>query len=241
MHTVQVNLFLKEQYILGEPIIATFQAQNLGSEAIGLNLGMRHEEHFTFSLMDPDKRSISKTRLQREGGSSPSPIFLLYPQQSHTQTLILDKWLPICIPGLYEMEWSGPILRQIPEEVLSGRERFIVKPRNAEYLENLCADLAQKALVPPVGNKEACTLLGWVRDPIAIPHIVTVCQGIHVYSEFGRTVLAQEIIPGLRRIGTEEAIAVLNQLKAVRGLEPVLLESEIELAEGNFQRPLAID
>ena len=222
MQEIEADLQFKAAgYVLGEPLIAIFRMRNPGTTTLEVDLGHRRKELFAFSLDDPERRTIHKTKLPAEGGASPLAVVSIPAQQTYEQPLHLDEWFSICIPGQYELEWEGPLLLSVPGGMLSGKASFLLGPRDASYLEQLCAHLEETARN---GNIPACYTLSWVRDPIAIPYIVRLCREFATRNEFFHGLLLPMVSAGLRRIGTEEAVQALKQVGT--GADRMILRGE---------------
>ncbi len=232
LQAIQATLTLRpEGYILGEPIQAQFSLRNMTHQSLEVDMGFRRTHNFAFSFIDPDWRSAYKTRLREHGGVSLDPIVHLLPGPLYQQTLILDEWFPICIPGQYDLEWEGPIVNLEVPQVLSGNASFLVKSRDAAYLEQLCIQLTtSESSRPP--DWPACHLLSYVRDPIAIPYLLRICEGDTPSVELRRS----EAIDGLRRIGTEEAVAAMKTIEAKRLQDLIAEFGPIDISESD--RPL---
>ena len=197
-------------YVLGEPIIMVFRARNTSAGTVNIDMGFDRKGGLSFTITDPERRTAHDLQLPKRGGLSRMSVVSIPASQTYEQQFVLDEWASFSIPGQYDVAWQGrlvPTKAQPMGAEVGSMVNIVIHPRNEVYLKQLCRTLTDRVLrgKSAAERLDAAFALGYVRDPIAIPYIVEAYKGYA--SPYGRLAL-----PGLRRIGTEEAVKALKEL-----------------------------
>jgi hypothetical protein len=207
-HTVNVSYALSNDSLtLHEPVTLKFSVANYLTEPIHLELGADRRQAFLFTIVRPDGITIHPPQHQPYGAYALGSI-IVQPGQTYSQELILDMWYEFNAPGNYRIEGRlvNPILTESNNRVeadLQFQATLNIGPRDTSRLNQLCAELARR-IGEGKGYEEAAEPaldLSYVRDPIAVPYLSEAIRGGNLVESI--------LIPGLERIGNDDAVEAL--------------------------------
>ncbi len=196
---------------LHEPVILVFSVQNGLPQPITLTLGGQNRQFFQFWLTTPDGQVLKSS--PPAGWDAEVVIFdgqgkaLVAPGGIYQQPLLMNQWFHFTTPGTYlltsrlttNIDVSGDASLPPQNQIT----RLLVHPRDPVRLEKVCAELANQVEVSQ--SVEAAIFpalkLSYVEDPIAVPYLAQVMRS--------HTLAYDRAIPGLERIGNDDAIEVL--------------------------------
>jgi hypothetical protein len=199
--------FRESTITLHEPVILRFKVHNELEQSVALDLGVNKVQSFEFVLMSPQGQTIQGRHQVSEGLSTLVGKLPIQPGEHYQQELILNQWFEFDTPGRYVltaqlntvidvggMGTSAPPAQHLELEI---------KPRDVQRLTKLCAELAKQ--VETAQSVEAAQFpaltLSYVGDPVAVPYLAQVIRA--------HTLAYDRAIPGLEKIGTDEAVEVL--------------------------------
>jgi len=200
---------------LHEPVTLSVNIHNNGPESITLSLGQDRKAGYLLLLTPPDGLQV-KLRKPEHGGISIPGDVLIPSGETFTQTLVLNEWYDFRAPGEYRLDVRivqpllvGKAATQVRDDGFKGK--LLIRPRDAARLTELCEHLA--AQIKNTENLEKAAepalKLSYISDPVAVPFLH---QAIDQ-----QPMLAFIFIPGLKRIGNDEAVGVLlSSLKSPR-------------------------
>jgi hypothetical protein len=196
---------------LHEPVFVDFTLRNVEGGSLRVDLGPDLKDHFEFSIVEPADLVRGALRYPKNHGADRASRLgdlSLGPGKAFSHRLLLDEWWHFEAPGDYVVEAlladsirtsDGRSMGRMPEDLLE----IHVAPRDPARLAEVCEALASRALSEIVSESfEAALALGHVRDPIALSYLERVLVP-------GRSTW-QFALPGLARIGTAEALAILE-------------------------------
>jgi hypothetical protein len=207
---VTVSFSLSQSSItIHEPVEVQFAVQNGGQESIHLDLGANRMEGFAFSITQPDGTTVQPSA-PGEGGLTTEGEVSVLPGQTYTQNLLLNEWYDFAKPGNYKIavKLTASIQTQSgsPVTARSSQETpLTVSARDAKRLEDVCHSLADKAIQSPdyASAADAALALSYVRDPVAVLSLSRVLRE--------GTLVKEQAIAGLVRIGNHEAVRALRE------------------------------
>jgi hypothetical protein len=214
---------------LHEPVIVSARFQNFLREPIKFDLGWNRLLGFALTVKGPDGQ-IHRPRI------TPSDVgrvgrIKVEPNDEFSQILILNTWLPFERPGTYQVEIrliapisteSGTAVPAPPPEVM----RIDIGERDDAVLRHTCQRLAATVINPAATAAQAderyyaARALGYVRDPVAVPVFRTILEATP-YED-------PTILEALRKIGTPEAVQVLQDMVARGGDRGALARNALE-------------
>ncbi|HVS87244.1 MAG TPA: hypothetical protein VHF01_03360 [Candidatus Acidoferrum sp.] len=208
--STDIQYRLKEGSVsLHEPVVVLFEVHNAFSQPLTLTLGAQNKQFFQFSLTTPDGQVLQST---------PSSMVnvvvfdgfgkaVVAPGEDYQQPLLMNQWFPFRTAGTYfltsrlttEIEISGD--GNLPPK--SQTIRLTVSARDPERLTKVCADLARQVEEAPNAEaaQEPALKLSYVEDPISVRYLAQVL--------FSHKLTDHIAIPGLERIGNDDAIKAL--------------------------------
>lgn len=198
---------------LHEPVSIDLKVENRLSEKITLDLGVRREANFQFSVTKPDGTEVSPPRLE-EGGFGRSGNIWIEPGDTFRQHVLVNKWYQFLEAGTYRIRLrlvdialkteSGVFLSN---QVVSSPMVLQISPADPSRLSAVCESLVQSARTSRGYAKRAedAVALSYIVDPVAIPHLANLAK-----------------TPQLERIG----ILGLARIANVEGIEPVISKLE---------------
>jgi len=207
---VDVEYVVKESVSLHEPVAVVFSVHNGLSQPITLTLGAQSRQFFQFSLTTPDRQVLQNSRNPGEEVdvvTVGSGTTVVAPGADYKQTLLMNQWFTFKTPGTYlliaklttNIDVSGD--GSLPPR--NQAIRLQIKPRDPAHLNMVCAELAKQVAMAP--NAEAAQdpalKLSLIEDPIVVPYLVEVLS----YNKL----IDHLVIPGLGRIGTDDAVEAL--------------------------------
>jgi hypothetical protein len=194
-------------FTLHAPVTMFFKVQNGSGVRVTLDLGIEKTDAFEFSLTTPEGRVVQSGPLHPTGGFFPSGTVVVEPGTTYEQELLLNRWFQFKTPGTYllasrlttDMHPSGDASSPPRSQIT----RLLIRPRDPVQLEKVCAELADQ--VEAARSVEAAAFpaleLSYVEDPIAVPYLARVMRS--------HSLAYDRAIPGLERIGNDDAIEVL--------------------------------
>jgi len=207
---VDVDYKTQPSVTLHEPVLLTFTVRNLLSQPITIELGAQSSQFFEFALTTPDGQTFENHRNPRDEVSVVivgSGKIEIAPGARYEQSLLMNQWFEFKTAGTYfltsrltsKIEVSGGE-RVTPQ---SETVRLVIKPRDTKRLQKVCSELAQQVDTAPTAEAAQfpAMKLSYIDDPVAVPFLAAV-QGYAKLTD-------QLVIPGLERIGTDDAVRVL--------------------------------
>jgi hypothetical protein len=129
------------------------------------------------------------------------------PGEDYQQPLLMNQWFPFRTVGTYfltsqlttDIEVSGDGSQPPKSQTI----RLAVNARDPQRLTIVCADLARQVEQAPNAEaaQEPALMLSYVEDPIAVPYLAQVLSSHKLTDHL--------VIPGLERIGSDDAIKAL--------------------------------
>jgi hypothetical protein len=197
---------------LNEPVRVTMRIRNLLNEPVKFDLGRDRTQNLTLVVRGPDGRLHTETIPLQEGIARVGRIELA-PQREYIQPLVLNDWMAFDRPGPYQLEIrftapfvtaSGPVAGP-PSETLT----IEIRPRDVAVLEHTYWELVD-AYLNAVGEQRwyAAQALRHLTDPVAVPMLRRILDSTktddYIYI----------VLDTLRKIGTPDAVAVLQEVAA---------------------------
>jgi hypothetical protein len=238
----QVNVqyrFQEGSITLNEPVVLLFSVHNGLSQPMMLALGARKTEFFRFSLRTPEGRTLQDSR--NPGDYVSVVIFgplktTVEPGADYQQPILMNEWFRFETVGTYlltsqltagiETSEGTPL----PQEGQTAR--LVVKPRDPERLENICAMLARE--VEDHLSVEEWQFPAWmlssVNDPIAVPYLSQVLATNKGAENF--------VVPALERISDDEAVnALVSALSDKSGDVAMLARQSLTRMQAQIKSP----
>jgi hypothetical protein len=198
--------------VLHEPVFATFVVQNTQPERLEFDLGANSKTTFSFSITEPDGRTVKIPPFKTPDGVSAIGRVALENGLTYTQKILLNEWYDFTSVGRYSIELHtsavfrtsrGRSVETTPIKSVS----LEIQPRDENRLRSICENLASTALTSSLSTatrETAAVTLSYIKDPVAIPFL-------RQFLERGRDIVALDryAVEGLTRIGTDEAIGAL--------------------------------
>lgn len=208
--TVRVTFTAPESISLGEPLIVIFRIENQSDRPVGFDVGEDRITRFSLSVAPPDGRSFTYVPRPLSAVPETLPNATVPPRGVYEQPIVLNQWLGSFGVGRHQVGLSFNGRLDLGGATLAGWRSttisFDVVNRDEARLARTCARLAAEANAGPHWHARiSANALAMIRDPVAIPHLVTVAQkGLWIYPA----------ISGLERIGTPAAWAAIERLLA---------------------------
>ena len=210
-----VSLVTKQSVVLGEPVILRFLVVNYLLEPATFDLGYDRTGAFSIRVTPPNAEPVAvvtNKSLNPAGGISRPPQTTVDRYSEYRQAILLSERFQFVSPGVHRIEvdlateFVWPNHRQPYRGVFTFD--LTIGERDPRVLESVASDLAARLLstVNAQERIETATALTFVMDPVAIPAIRRVLAA----SRFNDSLL----IPGLRRIDSEETRQLLRELAA---------------------------
>lgn len=209
---VDVDYRFQESGItLHEPVVVVFAVHNGLSQPITLTLGADSRQFFHFSLTTPDGQVLQGSGTPELEHSVSYLVFdgeaVVAPGADYQLPLLINRTFPFTTSGAYLLTSQLTTKIAVPEDgglpPQSKTIRLAIHPRDPARLDKVCAELSGQ--VENASTIAAVRLpmleLSFVDDPIAVPYLARVLSNHALSSELA--------IPGLERIGNDEAIEVL--------------------------------
>lgn len=210
--STDIQYKLKESSVsLHEPVVLLLEVHNGFPQPLTLTLGAQNRQFFQFSLTTPDGQVLQSSL--PPGWDVEIVIFdgqgkaVVAPGADYQQPLLMNQWFPFKTVGTYiltsqlttDIEVSGD--GSLPPQ--SQTIRLTVNARDPERLTKVCADLARQVEQAPNAElaQEPARTLSYVEDPVAVPYLAQVL--------FSHKLTDHIAIPGLERIGNDDAIKTL--------------------------------
>jgi hypothetical protein len=208
---VEVFFDADKQLVLGEPLLVRSTIRNRSTGFVDVNLGWNRKGAVRLRLRDPDGNDIDVSRLTTADGVSRTRMVRIDAGSSYSQQYIIDEWIPLDQVGTYTVTIDldafvqgarGPVAAVYGDNSLA----VDVTQRDAAMLQRRCGMLAVRVIdESDAGDRiDAAAALSYFRDPAAVSCIDTVIQKTRGFD----SVLTE----GLRRIGTQNARAVLERM-----------------------------
>ncbi len=190
-----------------EPVYIRLSIRNGLKEGIGLEPALGRDSYIDLSVTEPGGSTVVASPVSH-GGLLHIPAMLIPPNSSKTVSSLLNELYQFRKPGEYKLKirLTGSIRTQSGRLVVSPFHELglSVAPRDPERLEEICQKLAKAAAGYSDYEKlrEAAVALSYIEDPVAIPYLGQVL-GYHNF-------VSRLALPGLVRIGSQEALRVLT-------------------------------
>lgn len=223
---VMLSLSLTDfQVNVDEPVFLDFKIQNDTEKVINADLGQNYKGGFVFTMVLPSGKEVQIPQFTKEGISVVGRA-TVQPRQTYTRKLLLNEWFTFESPGEYVLK--GSLINPVKfgeQNIVEKNQNFEVvlniKPKSLEKLERTAATLYRRVLETSnyEEKSEAALALGYVNDPIAIPHL----ERLLIADKMVDTV----VINALERIGGEVSVEALNNaIKKNPNSETALLCSQ---------------
>jgi hypothetical protein len=206
---VTASVSLEEKSVTQqEPILLSVAFENAGANEINFDLGADGEENIAITVSGPSGLQSKRDEPVRNGQTFFGKI-QLRPGEKSVKTLILNRWFRFDDVGEYEIQISldpsGPDGKKIANELKAKPLHIRVEGRNSQRLAMRCDRLLQEIQSEQSAEKKlaAMAALRYIRDPVAVPALLTISRR----SDFG-----MEAVRALLAIGDPEAIHALLQV-----------------------------
>jgi hypothetical protein len=194
--------FKESTFTLHEPVILLFTVHNGLDQPVVLDLGVNKIQSFEFVLISPQGQTIQGRPQLREGLGTLG--VLIEPGEDYQQEPILNQWFEFGTPGKFILtaRLNTP-LGMDGATLPAQRLQLEIKPRDIQRLTKVCTDLARQVEEAPNAEaaQEPALVLSYVEDPIAVPYLAQVLSSHKLTDHL--------VIPGLERIGSDDAIKAL--------------------------------
>jgi hypothetical protein len=206
---VDVHFRFEEKAVtLHEPVVVLFEVHNGLSQPITVTVGALVRQFFDFSLTTPTGQVLHKDPFDRQidivtAGNGKVTIAA---GTGYTEQLVMNRWFPFSSEGTYSLE--SKLTSEIETADASFRAesqtaRLQVMPRDAARLNKICAELEKQAEIATTveATQFPAQALSYVNDPVAVPYLARLLSA--------HTLAYEKAVPGLERIGNDEAIEAL--------------------------------
>jgi len=221
---------------LHEPVTLSVNVHNNGPESITLRLGQDQKGGYLLALTPPDGHQVMLQKPEHSGISIPGDV-LISTGETFTQKLVLNEWYDFHALGEYKLEVRivrpllvGKAATQVQDSGFKGTLQ--IRPRDAASLTVQCERLTTKIKNTESLEKaaEPALELSYINDPVAVTYIHQAMDQ--------QPSLAFILIPGLKRIGNDEAVEVLlSSLRSPREMTAGLARSALLGLEDKITNP----
>src|SRR5690349_2721121 len=118
----------KSKFSQSEPILLRLAVTNSSEQPLPVSLGYDREGAFVFTIKGPNGSVIELPRKRTREGLSRLGNFMVKPQSSYTQQLILNEWYDFPDPGVYEINARLKSSRQPESECLNATFTIEIAP-----------------------------------------------------------------------------------------------------------------
>jgi len=209
---VNINCKLESPAItLNAPVYFDLEIVNDSGETIVIDLGHNHQSSLSFTIGTPDGRVVEVPGLSSSGIGSIGRVEV-GPAGKYTRKYLLNQWYEFPAPGEYSIEahLNAPIVSASGQPVkptLTGTMKLTVTAKDPQTLTRICEQLLSNIshTTDTQEGADAARALSYVHDPIAVPYIKEALKQ--------RRYSWQHLIPGLARIGNQDAIEILKGIE----------------------------
>jgi hypothetical protein len=236
---VDVEYKSQESFTLHEPVVVTFSVRNGLSKSITLKLGAQYTQYFQFSLTTPEHQILQSSRNPGQDVSVVtigSGTVTVEAGGKYERPLLLSQFIPLKTPGTYLLTSKLSTEIVISEDgILSPQSKTTqlhISSRDPARLEKVCEELATQAEnARTVEAAEFPTLaLSYIDDPIAVPFLAKILSG--------HTLEYDLAIPGLERIGNDDAVeSLLSALNDKYGEVDMLARQALTRLQDRISNP----
>lgn len=194
----------KSTYSLHEPVVATLEIYNRSAASMNLDLGKNAVGNLKVTVTDPTGHQGMRTPPPDlpDGLSFPGGITVAASSR-YDKDLVLNDWYDFMQSGRYTVRLD--LLNQAASPntaALSATSSLEVGPQDSAELRATCERLAQRALASRGANADvAAHALSFAANEVCLPAMAQVFHG-----GFGP---GFNVVTGLARLGTKEALAVV--------------------------------
>lgn len=207
----QVNVDFRFQdsvVTLHEPVVVFFEVHNGLSQPITVEVGALVRQFFDFSLTTPSGQVFRKDPY---GGlvdivTAGTGKITIEPGADYKEPLVMNRWFNFANQGIYTL--TSRLTSQIETAdgsflAQSETAQLRVNPRDLSRLHKICAELEKQAEIASAVDAAQfpARALSYVDDPIAVPYLARMLSA--------HSLAYAMAIPGLERIGNDEAVEVL--------------------------------
>lgn len=197
--------------VLNAPVYLDLEIVNDLSVEITVDLGHNFKASLSVTIKTPDGNLVQAPPLSSEGLGRIGRV-QMKAGSTYTRRYLLNEWYTFPAPGEYEIECqlSTPVVSTSGEEMpvtSSSTMKLTVNPPDPQALGKIAEDLLAQASKTTDSEERAdiSLALGHIQDPVAVPYIR---EGLRQ-----NKLSWQHAIPGLARIGNDEARGLLNEIK----------------------------
>lgn len=226
--TVEVSFSIpRPEVTLGEPAYVLFSARNEGAQDATIDLGKNFTAGFRFAIRKPGGVEIEAPVVGAHGMAAVGSV-VVRPGKTYSRLVLINEWYHFDRPGSYMVKVQlvdSPVGE--PGKILnvwrSPSLQLKILPRNPERLQAVCRKLTGTALTQAdlSAASQAALALSYVQDSVALPYLGQLLGA--------RSTLSPIAIRGLVRMGTPEAVRVLDSHVATsHGLLRVQIQEAIQ-------------
>lgn len=209
---VSATFDLPAALTLNEPVRVTMRVRNLSDEPVTFDLGWNRTQGLAFVVRGPDGRVHTPTITPHDVGRVGR--IELAPRGEYVQPIVLNDWMAFDRVGPYQVQIrltarfvsaSGPVTAPPPETLT-----LEIRPRDAAILEHTYLEI-EDAYLSGAGEQRwyAAQVLHHLTDPVAVPMLRRILDSTASTGSDDYIVL-----DALRKVGTPDAVAVLQEMAA---------------------------
>jgi len=208
--SVVVSYRAPSSFVVHEPVLVMFTIDNQMSEPISFDVGYNRIASFAVSVTRPDGTVVQPPAPLPKNGVLRHGRFSLGAGTVYSQQLLLTEWLPLELPGLYQVQLALTTPIRTRGSVLNvssaGVVRFNIVERDEGRLNETCRRLADVVTGSQVSEEylDAARALSYVNDPLGVRYMRAVLMKTDRVDSI--------ILEGLSRINTPDARAVLAEM-----------------------------
>lgn len=200
--------FQEKEVTVHEPVVVLFEVHNALSQPITVTVGALVRQFFDFSLTTPDGKMLRKDPFggQVDIVTAGSGKITVEPGSEYKEPIVLNQWFPFTSQGTYSL--TSKLTSEVETadgsfQAESETAQLRVHQRDAVRLNKICAELEkQEEIASAVATAQfPAQALSYVDDPVAVPYLARMLSA--------HTLAYAKAIPGLERIGNDEAVEVL--------------------------------
>ncbi|MGC1616624.1 MAG: hypothetical protein WA736_18250 [Candidatus Acidiferrum sp.] len=206
---VDVHFRFQEKVVtLHEPVVLLFEVHNGLKQPITLTVGSLTRQFYDLTLTTPNGQALHKDPFngQIDIVTVGSGKITVEPGADYKEPLVMNQWFPFEGQGTYSL--TSKLTSDIETadgsfQAESQTAQLLINARDPVRLNKICADLEQQAeMATTVEAAQFPALaLSYVNDPIAVSYLARLLSA--------HTLAYAKAVPGLERIGNDDAVEVL--------------------------------
>jgi hypothetical protein len=217
----ELHVEVPTAFTLGEPVTAVLTNQNTTTQPVTIDLGQDRTRGLVVNGTKPNGENFSSSLPPRDGLSM-RPEVSIPSGGAHKQELLLNAWLTFDQVGTYQL------LITIPEQLsprnglpLSSSVSVQVTPRDVYVLLERASKLTEVILTSKLAQEQldAERALARIIDPDVVPYLKTILEHTPVSDSV--------ILAALGRVGTVEAMNILNQAASSANAERAAIARDV--------------